>query len=105
MWLPYTNTNVIFAQIELRFVSVDDLFPFPCSPIPLCPTPLQTEASGMQLAGAIGSIRNGCHHTRCPSARFLVMLREDPRARREGAAGVWIVANEAAGSTRVCHMM
>ncbi|GFW88117.1 hypothetical protein TNCV_217891 [Trichonephila clavipes] len=40
------KTIVITAQIESRFVTENDLVPLPCIPIPLCATPLQTEACG-----------------------------------------------------------
>ncbi|GFV41204.1 hypothetical protein TNCV_2979581 [Trichonephila clavipes] len=43
---PHTNTIVLTAQIESKFITEDDLVPFRCSPIPLCATPLQTEAPG-----------------------------------------------------------
>ncbi|GFV01553.1 hypothetical protein TNCV_2961461 [Trichonephila clavipes] len=82
--------------------SEDVIFPFRCSPIPPCTTPLQTEVSGV---GVIGSTRNGRCDTKYPSVRCHRMVREDTGARREGSVGVWTVTNEAVGSTRTCRIM
>ncbi|GFV78342.1 uncharacterized protein TNCV_95021 [Trichonephila clavipes] len=55
--------------------------------------------------GVIGSTRNECHDTKCPSARRLAMVRKDTGARIEVSDCLWIVANEAVDSTRACHTM
>ncbi|GFW20410.1 hypothetical protein TNCV_4546771 [Trichonephila clavipes] len=55
---PHTNTIVITAEIESRFVAKDDLVPFRCSPVSSCAAPLQTEAS---MGG-----RQGQHTYRTP---------------------------------------
>ncbi|GFV53227.1 uncharacterized protein TNCV_1065861 [Trichonephila clavipes] len=51
--------------------------------------------------GVIGSTRNGCRDTRCPSDRCLAMIWEDTGGRSECTACVWIAANEAALRVRV----
>ncbi|GFV67253.1 uncharacterized protein TNCV_3670081 [Trichonephila clavipes] len=47
------------------------------------------------------STRNGRHDPKCPSARRFLMVQEDTGAPNEGAACVWIAANEAVGCTHV----
>ncbi|GFT89838.1 uncharacterized protein TNCV_1665801 [Trichonephila clavipes] len=100
---PHTNTIVITAQIESGFVAKDDQVPFRCSPVSSCVLPLQMVES---MGGHQGeSTRNGCPDPKCPSARHLRMVREDPWVPGEGATCAWIAADEAVGCTRAFVMM
>ncbi|GFW85148.1 uncharacterized protein TNCV_3248881 [Trichonephila clavipes] len=47
-----------------------------------------------------GSTRNGHRDPKCPSARCLLMVREDPGVHNEGANCAWMAAEEAVGCTR-----
>ncbi|GFT58416.1 hypothetical protein TNCV_2119131 [Trichonephila clavipes] len=76
------NTIIITAQIE--FVTEDDLYPFRCSLISSCVTPGQVETS---------------------VARRLAVAWKDTGTRSEGAACVWIEANQAVGSTHTLGIM
>ncbi|GFW08354.1 uncharacterized protein TNCV_1656681 [Trichonephila clavipes] len=50
--------------------------------------------------GVKGSTRNGHRDSKCPSARCLRMVREDPRDPSEGATCIWMAADEAVDRTR-----
>ncbi|GFV18309.1 uncharacterized protein TNCV_698811 [Trichonephila clavipes] len=50
--------------------------------------------------GSILGTCNGRHDPKCPSARRLLMVREDTWTPDEGATCSWIVADEAVGCTR-----
>ncbi|GFX15957.1 uncharacterized protein TNCV_522641 [Trichonephila clavipes] len=89
---PHTNTIVITAEIESRFVAKYDLFPFRCSPCFL--------VRGTTANGGVEGTCNGRHDPKCPSARRLLMVREDTWTPDEGATCSWIVADEAVGCTR-----
>ncbi|GFU07481.1 uncharacterized protein TNCV_2224771 [Trichonephila clavipes] len=50
--------------------------------------------------GVKGSTRNGPRDPKCPSARRLLLIREDTGAPNEGATCSWMAADEAVGCTR-----
>ncbi|GFV27112.1 uncharacterized protein TNCV_4853491 [Trichonephila clavipes] len=52
------------------------------------------------MGGVNGSPCNGRRDFKFPSAKHLRMVREDTWAPSEGAACVWMAADEAAGCTR-----
>ncbi|GFW27342.1 hypothetical protein TNCV_2832421 [Trichonephila clavipes] len=53
----------------------------------------------------IGSPRNRCHYTRCPSAWRLARLREGTWAHSEGVIYVSTELNKAIGFSRECRIM
>ncbi|GFW33894.1 hypothetical protein TNCV_3589791 [Trichonephila clavipes] len=73
---PHTNTIVIAAQIEFKFVAEDDMVPFRCSLIPLLATSLQTKTS-----------MDRCHW-RTRSERRDIRYSSARRAHIEGSAGL-----------------
>ncbi|GFS69823.1 uncharacterized protein TNCV_3101411 [Trichonephila clavipes] len=91
------NTIVITAEIESGFIAKDYLVPFRSSTVSLCPAPFQTRS---RWVGVKGSTRNGRRDPKCPSTGRLRMDREDSGVLSEGAASVWVVADEAVGCTR-----
>ncbi|GFU92416.1 putative transposable element [Trichonephila clavipes] len=76
---PHTNTIVITAEIESRFVTKFDLVPYLCTSVSSCAAPLRTEAS---MGGC-----NGRRDPKCPSVRRFRMFglaihQNDHQARR-----------------------
>ncbi|GFY09533.1 hypothetical protein TNCV_4322121 [Trichonephila clavipes] len=62
-----------------RFVAEDDLVPFHCSPIPSCVTPLQMEASLVDVIGsACDGSREGSGIQRAPVVKMLPVSEQRP---------------------------
>ncbi|GFU45415.1 uncharacterized protein TNCV_3625451 [Trichonephila clavipes] len=94
---PHTNTIVITAEIESRFVAKMAWFHSAAVQFPRA----RHHSKRRRLwVGIKRSTRNGCRVPKCPYTRRIRMVPEDTGAPNEGATCAWMATDEAVGCAR-----